>query len=304
MLGVGGGDRGAGGRAPLWQLGHLREQVFNRLRSLRRILGQDLGEEHVELVWQDRIQLGRRGDRGIDGGIGHLHAVRADEREAAREHLEREHAHGIDVRAAIDVVAHHLLRRHVSGRADRQPNCGEVGRLAGSPSKAEVREHRASVGVDQHVGRLEVAMDDAGVVGVLQSVSDLAQVTPCGKGVERAAVQDVAQRAATNQRHGEVGHPLGKLEVVDRQDVRMVELGQRLRFGLEPLHEAVVLEELWRQGLQGHLAPERLLHRAVDHRHAATTKALDDLVAADPGAGEVLHLSMRSALRSASAPRR
>src|SRR5260370_16876636 len=69
----------------------------------------------------------------------------------------------------------------------------------------------------------------------------------------------------------------------------MVELRQRLGLGLEPLHKAVVLEQLGRKGLQRNLSSKGLLHRAVHDRHAAPTEAFDDLVAADPGTGEVLH---------------
>ncbi len=182
-------------------------------------------------------------------------------------------------------MAHHLLGRHVPRRADRKPDRGEVRRLAGAAGQPEIGQHRAAVGMDEDVGGLEVAVDDAGVMRVLQAISDLAQISPRRQGVEWAPVQDVAQRAAADQRHREVRHAIGKLEVVYGQDVRVVQLGERLRLGLEPLHKAVVLKELWRQRLERDLATERLLHRAVDHRHAAAAQAFDDLVAADPGAG-------------------
>src|SRR5438477_619499 len=81
-------------------------------------------------------------------------------------------------RAPGDVVAHDLLGRHVARRADRKPDRGQVRGLARAPGQAEVSEQRAPVRVDQHVGRLEVAVDDARVVRVLQAVADLAQVAP------------------------------------------------------------------------------------------------------------------------------
>src|SRR5437879_5386638 len=83
--------------------------------------------------------------------------------------------------APVHVVAHYLLGRHVAWRADREADGSQVGRLACAPRQPEVREHRAAVGVDQNVGWLEVAMDDASVVRVLQAVADLAQVAPCRK---------------------------------------------------------------------------------------------------------------------------
>src|SRR4029077_1089532 len=155
---------------------------------------------------------------------------------------------------------------------------------------------------------LQVAVDDAGVVRVLQAVADLPQVAPGGQRVQRAAVEDVAQRAAADQRHRQERGAVDDLEVVYRQDVGVVELGQRLGLGLEPLDETLVLEKLRRQGLERHLAAERLLDRPVDDRHATAAEAFDDLVLGEPGAGEVFHfagapandwtMAMRSASRN------
>ena len=141
-------------------------------------------------------------------------------------------------------MTHHLLRRHVARGSDGKADRREVGRLARASSKPKVREHCPAVCVDQHVGRLEVAVHDAGVVRVLQPVTDLTQVAPGGERVERTSVEDVAQRAAADQRHREECVAVADLEVIDREDVGMVELGQRLRLGLEALDEAVVLEQL------------------------------------------------------------
>ena len=121
-------------------------------------------------------------------------------------------------------------------------------------------------------------MHDAGVVRVLEPVTDLAQVAPRGQRVQRAALHEIAQRSAADQRHGQVGDALGHLEVVDREDVRVVELGERLRLSLEPLDEALVLEQLRRQRFQRDLTSERLLHGSVHDRHAASAEAFDDLV--------------------------
>ena len=157
-------------------------------------------------------------------------------------------------RALVHVVAHHLLGRHVAGRSDREADSGEVGGLSRSARKSEVREHRAAVRVDQDVGRLEVAVDDACIVRVLQAVADLTQVAPCGQRVERPSIQDVAQRAAADQRHGQERDTLRDLEVVDREDVGVVQLGERLGLGLEPFDKSLVLEQLRRQRFQRDLA--------------------------------------------------
>src|SRR5207249_9631397 len=120
-----------------------------------------------------------------------------------------------------------------------------------------------------------------------------------------------------DQGHGEERVAVDDLEVVDRKDVGMVELGERLGLGLEALDEAVVLEQLRGERLERDLASQWLLHGAVDDRHAAAAEALDDLVLAEARPGEVFHvdaalarfstIAMRSAsrnglLRTLSAP--
>ena len=87
-------------------------------------------------------------------------------------------------------------------------------------------------------------MDDARVVRMLKPVTDLAQVSPRAEGVEWSAFQDVAQGSPADQRHRQVRHAVGQLEVIDGEDVGMVELGQRLGLRLETLDETLVLQQL------------------------------------------------------------
>ena len=141
-------------------------------------------------------------------------------------------------------MSHDLLWRHVAGRADRETDRGQVGRLAGASRQPEVCEQGAAVSMYQHIRGLEVAMDDPGVVGVLKPVTDLAQVAPRAEGVEWSAFQDVTEGSAADQRHRQVRHAVGQLEVIDGEDVGMVELGQRLGLRLETLDEALVLQQL------------------------------------------------------------
>src|SRR5207245_11066627 len=145
---------------------------------------------------------------------------------------------------------------------------------------------------------------DPGAARVLQRVADRAEVAPRGQRVERSAVKHVAQRPAADERHGQECAAVHDLEVVDREDVGVVELGQRLGLGLEAFDKTVVLEQLGRQRLQSDFATEWLLHGAIDDRHPAAAEALDDLVLAEPGPGQVCHFPVASCstieMRSAS----
>jgi len=96
-----------------------------------------------------------------------------------RQHLEEQHAQGVDVRpyvGAVDVAAH-LLRAHVRQGADdaarlladgRQP-CVHVRQ----PGHAEVQHLGLPVGAHEDVRGLQVAVDDAAQVGVVDRLADL-----------------------------------------------------------------------------------------------------------------------------------
>ncbi|MEZ4253451.1 MAG: hypothetical protein R3B99_35020 [Polyangiales bacterium] len=108
-----------------------------------------------------------------------------------REHLEEDRAEGVDVGARVDVVAARLLRRHVLRRAERFARRREARASAGGLGEAEVEQHGAfgglvgelarAVGVgarralagEEDVGRLQIAVDDALVVGERERVRDL-----------------------------------------------------------------------------------------------------------------------------------
>jgi hypothetical protein len=169
--------------------------------------------------------------------------------------------------------------------------------LPGASGQPEVREHRAPVAVDEHVVGFEVAMDDARVVSVLEALAHLAQVAPGGGAVERAAVEDVAQCAAANQRHGEEHDARCDHEVDDRQDVGVVKARERARLLLEALDEAFIRDEVGHQRLERDLATERLLDCAIHNRHPAGAEALFDVVVPERRPGEFLHLAAHKGSR-------
>jgi hypothetical protein len=64
------------------------------------------------------------------------------------------------------------------------------------------------------------------------------------------------ERLALHVSHGEEAQPVGLFDGVDRDDVRVVERGERPRLALEPLQTLGALGELsWKQ-LEGDLASQ------------------------------------------------
>ena len=80
---------------------------------------------------------------------------------------------------------------------------------ADDPGDAEVQEAGAVALVDQDVGRLDVAMDDAELVGVVQGVEDMTRpLEHLGRVDGAAAFQAALQRLALDELGDHVQHAL------------------------------------------------------------------------------------------------
>lgn len=94
----------------------------------------------------------------------------------AREHLEEHAPEGPDVAALVGKTVLELLRRQVGRCPDDLARVREnvaLTRLVAPLGDPEVDEHHAALGSDQQVGRLEIAMDDPGVVRCDQGLGRL-----------------------------------------------------------------------------------------------------------------------------------
>ncbi|MFT3768182.1 MAG: hypothetical protein QM820_22250 [Minicystis sp.] len=121
------------------------------------------------------------------------------------------------IRAEVDVLAtFELLRAHVGGRADHHPRLGQRGAdardlgVAQHLGDAEV-EHLDEEGIslaalgDEDVVRLDVAVDDAVLVGALQGAAHLLhQRLGGGEAEAAAALEQLGEGEAAEQLHHEV----------------------------------------------------------------------------------------------------
>ena len=211
----------------------------------------------------------------------------------------RDAAQRVDVRAAVDDAAsERQLRRQIGGRSGDRALAGEAPvlplRRPGRLDQPEV-EHlhevalaASSAGVD--VGGLDVAVDEPGVVRVLQGVAHLQQEVhgPLGRdGTEPA--HELLQVQSVEQLHDVIEGPARRdAEVVELHRVGRVERGRGLRLPLEPLEKRLgpgaVLDAQ-------HLRPDQLdrgrpgqhvVAGLPDLAHAAVSQLLYQLVAAHP----------------------
>ena len=82
---------------------------------------------------------------------------------------------------------------------------------------------------------------------------------------------------------------VGRLDLVDGDDVRVIEGGGGLRFLDEPAAAVSIRQAIGGQHLDGHLATQPRVAGAIDLAHAAGAERRDDFVRAEPGAGEKPH---------------
>ena len=81
-------------------------------------------------------------------------------------------------------------------------------------------------------------------------------------------------------------NPVRLLETVDRGDVRMVERGEDAGLPLEALHSLFIAGEGFGQDLDGHLALQLRIVRAVHLTHPARAQGREQLVGPHPGSGK------------------
>ncbi len=219
--------------------------------------------------------LVRDGDRGV-----------AHERRTDRQELVEQTAGRVEVRPRVDLLALRLLRREVLRGADDGRGLGH--RHAGvthGAGDAEVHDLDLAVARQHDVGRLDVAVDDAGSVRVLQGLEDADRHLQRPLRQQLATgVQKLTERRAVHVLHDDVRdrHVVDVVlaRVVDRDDRGMVERGGRLGLPAEPGLEGRVAREIRAQRLHRHGAAEAGVMREVDLRHATTPEHLAQFVPA------------------------
>ena len=240
-----------GGRARIgsWRqpAPEVRRQVRRRRVAPRRVLLQRLGHDRLHVAAQlrvDRAQPRRLLLQDQPGRLGQGPVLQLV-RQPAGQQLEEDHPQGVHVGALVDGggVGGHLLGAHVAGRAEQLAGLGQAGRGqqvgVGGAGHAEVEHLRLAGLVHQDVGGLEVAVDDALVVGVLHRVAHPRQQLQAGRRASAAVAAGVlVQGQAADELHGEERLAvLGQPGLVDLGDAGVVQPAEDLRLVGEALEQ-------------------------------------------------------------------
>ena len=264
---LGGGDQGRAGRLPIGR-------VLRQCRAEWFVHGG--GQRGVARACARRLLLEVR--------PGHRQARVVPERRLSREALVQQAGQRVQVRAAVDRLAFQLLGCEVGGRAERAPVQQRATLVDEAAGEAEVCDVHVLAGVEQHVGRLHVAVDEAARVRRVERPRDL-RADPDGPcRVERPfAAQQHRQIAPLDVAHGQVQAAVDVARVVDRDGVRVLERRCQLALAQEPLTKALVEGQLGGDELDRHRPLQPAVVRPVDDSHPALADQLFQPVAEELG---------------------
>jgi hypothetical protein len=270
-------------------------EVVGRAKAGGRVLFEAASHDEVE----DRRNGRTRGrDVGwllLEDGGHRLGRCLACERAAAAQHLVQHDPEREDVGARVDPCRAHLLGGHVRDGANdgaglREPRFGRRLRVIdrrsrrGELGEAEVEDLDPSVGEDEQVLGLEVAMDDALVVSGGEAAGDLRGPARGASRGYRALRQPLAQRLSLEPLEDEVRSTLVLAGVEDRKQVRVVEGARGEGLLLEAAEAGRILAGRRGQHLHRDIAPEPWVEGAPDLAHAPRAERSPDLVRSETDA--------------------
>ena len=149
--------------------------------------------------------------------------------------------------------------------------------------ETEVRDVGAARRIDEDVRRLEVAVQDAAIVGSLHGVGHFRQQRGGLTGRQGAGRQLPCKRRALDESHAVEGEAVTLAHIEDRHDPRMVEPGRGFGLATKSGEIGPAGEVAAQEHFEGDRAAEALLRGAVDDAHTAAADLLDQLVIAEGG---------------------
>ena len=212
------------------------------------------------------------------------------ERVLAAQQLVQHHAQAEDIGPAVDQMpfATGLLRTHIGG-GTRQSGLG--GNLVFGQSQAEVRQVRTAGGVDQDVGRLDVAVVDLVLVEAVQGLGDGQHEFDGAAERQPLFRLQIAQVAAFDQLHGQIRLAVHLAKVQQGNDCGMLEAARGPGLTRE-LFRPALADLRWRvcqpvaaDDFEGDLLLPAFVPGPVDRAHAALAQDRADRVLAQPFSG-------------------
>ena len=239
-------------------------------------------DQRVDVRRQAGHDRRRRRDVLVHVLVGHLDRGLALVRLGAGEQLVEQHPDGVHVGARVAAAVDDELGGEVGDGADEHAAGGGVLGVGGDGlGQAEVGDLDPAVVGDQDVLGLDVAVDQAGPVGVREGREDRLHEGQGARRRHRALLADhVAQRVPGDVLHHEEDDVVVGALVEDGDHVGVVEPRGRAGLADEPGRELLVVAEARVHHLDGAGAVESEVGGLVHAGHPAAGDARADAVAA------------------------
>ena len=198
--------------------------------------------------------------------------------------LGEQHAQRVEVGTSVDRVPAGLFGGNVIDRPHNYPGGGQSLTLAHPAGQPEVDQQcAAGDAVEEDIGRLDIAMDQPGVVSSLQAGQALLnQPDSVPDGQSFLPLQPSGQRFPVDELHGEEMTPAVLSNEVDRDHVGVRDLRGRGCFGMETADEILVPSQLRGEHFDGHRAVERVVVAPVHIAHAAAADPAENAEMSQP----------------------
>ena len=179
-----------------------------------------------------------------------------------------------------------MLGGHVIRCTDNRAAQGQVETGLQALGQSKVGHERLGVRVEENVGRLQIAVQHAALVRVVDGASDGGeQLRRFVIGDERWGIcHPLGQRTAFHQLHGEVMLAVVLPDFVNRDDVRVIKMGGGLRLGLKALPLGFAGKLAGADHLERHDAVKGAVTRAINHAHAAACDEFQQFVISERAA--------------------
>ena len=200
------------------------------------------------------------------------------ERHGSRRHLKDRNTEGIDVCSVINVLPQRLLGAHIVRRASNDGRM--VACLFDDLGQTEVHQLGLLVSSPHRICGLNVAMNDLLFMSVCEGFAHLHKHMQNARRRNRpATTKNFFQRSAFNVFHRDVEATGLFARIVDRHDIRVIELRGGLRFTHEVIDRLRILGQRLRKNFEGDDSVKQGVLNLVDDAHAAAAKFTNDLIA-------------------------
>ena len=243
-----------------------------------------------------REECRRTGDRFrniLQDRADEARLARALESATAGQHLVENGAECEHVGAGVGLQAFELLRCHVLQRSEDGALLRQTRRCRRHHRRAvacEQRRHRLreaeveklrAAGREHDVRGFQVAVDDPRLMGLVQRIGNLDRMPQRALQRQRTFRERRRERLAIEVLHDEIGDAVLLADVVQRADMRVIELRNRPCLAVEPVTKLRIGRQRFREDLDGDGPVETRIAGLVDLAHAAFAQLVEDSIRAE-----------------------